>query len=97
MRPVMNYQQPGIKKIKSLLLTALFLVMAFWAGAAAEKTGHIIQDVKGVFPVLVEEVKMFFQENVILPTDNYVSQIKFSAIITSLIAKEYFTGFIRGP
>lgn len=93
----MNYRQPKIKKIKSLLLTALLLFMAFWAGAAVEKTGHIIQDVKAVFPVLVEEVKTFFREKVILPADNYVAQIKFSAIITSLIAKECLAGFIRGP
>ncbi|KUK82612.1 MAG: Uncharacterized protein XD97_0390 [Pelotomaculum thermopropionicum] len=93
----MNYRQPRIKKIKSLLLTALFLVMVFWAGAVAEKTGHITQNAKEVFPVLVEEVKTFFREKVILPADNYVAQIKFSAIITSLIAKECLAGFIRGP
>jgi hypothetical protein len=97
MKTVMNYRQPGTKKIKSLLLTALLLVMAFWAGAAAEKTGHIIQSVKAVLPVLVEEAKIFFRERVILPADEYVAQIKFSVIITSLIAKESIAGFIRGP
>lgn len=92
-----NYSQPRNKKIKSVLLVALFLAIAFLAGAVAERTGHILQEAEAVLPGILDGTELFLREKIFIKVVDIVEQIKLFVVITSLIIKEFFSGLIRGP
>lgn len=97
MRTISDYRPVRFKKIKSLLLTALLLAMAFLAGAAAEKTAHFLQDVMVLAPVALDGVKTFLRERVVFKVNTVADQIKWAAVITLSIITEPVSCLIRGP
>ena len=97
MRTITEYRPARSKRWKSLFLTALLLTMAFLAGAIAEKTVHFLQDVKAALPAAQEEIKVFFRERVIFKLQAVADQVKWAAVITLLIVREYPSSLIRGP
>ncbi len=97
MKTVTVYRPTKAKRVKSLFLAALFLVMAFLAGAVTEKSAHFLQDVIAAAPFALNELKMFFKEKVIFKVGTVAEQAKWSAVIIISIIMQKGVHVIRGP
>jgi len=97
MRTISVYRPTKTKRVKSLFLIALLLATAFLAGAVAEKTAHILQDVTAAAPVALERIKSFLREKVIFKVHTAAEQIKWAAVIILSITTETGSHVIRGP
>ncbi len=97
MKTIAVYRPTKAKKAKSLFVVALLLVMAFLAGAVAEKSAHFLQDVISAAPVALDEVKAFLREKIIFKVGTAVDQAKWSAVIIISIIMQAGSHVIRGP
>lgn len=97
MKTIAVYRPTKAKKAKSLFVVALLLVMAFLAGAVAEKSAHFLQDIIAAAPVALDEVKAFLREKIIFKVGTAVDQAKWSAVIIISIIMQAGSHVIRGP
>lgn len=97
MRVISDYRPARFKKVKSLFVMALLMVMVFLAGAAAEKTAHFLQDVINAVPVALDGMKTFLRERLIFKVNAAADQIKWATVITLSIIMEPLSYLIRGP
>lgn len=96
MKTAMN-RSVGFNKLKTIIITALLLFLAFLAGAIVERTDNFLQNITVIVPVAIEEVKAFFSEQLILEVNTVAECLKWGSIITILIFEHHLTGLIRGP
>ncbi|TEB17850.1 hypothetical protein Psfp_00345 [Pelotomaculum sp. FP] len=97
MRTIANYRPAKGQKIKSLLITLLFLAAAFLAGAAVQKQANFIQDLIAAAPVALEGIKAFLNEKVVFKVNTVTSQFKWTVAITLLVIKDFIWHSVRGP
>ncbi|MCL6635623.1 MAG: hypothetical protein K6T29_07630 [Peptococcaceae bacterium] len=97
MRAVSGYRPARMIKIKSLLLTALLMAMAFLAGAVAEKTAHFLQDAAAALPAVLDGIKTFLRERFFFKFNAAVDQARRTAAIILAMATEQASCLIRGP
>ncbi|MDD2554120.1 MAG: hypothetical protein PHP51_06075 [Desulfotomaculaceae bacterium] len=97
MKTITVYRPVKKKKVKSLFLVALLLLMSFLAGAVTEKSVHFLQDVIEAAPIALNELKSFFREKIIFKVGAIVAQAKWSAAIIVSIIMQEGTHVIRGP
>lgn len=97
MRTMTGPRPVRFRKIKSLALTALLLTVAFLAGAVAERTNPFLQDAAALVPVVLEEIRDFFREQVFFKVNAAAEQLKWATVIALLIITESPGSLIRGP
>ncbi|OPY58851.1 MAG: hypothetical protein A4E55_00582 [Pelotomaculum sp. PtaU1.Bin035] len=97
MRAVLNYKHAGFNKTKTILFTALLLTIAFFLGAMAEKSAHILQDIMVITPEALNEIKTFFSDKIILKVNTVTGCLKWGSIITISIFEHSLSCLIRGP
>ncbi|MCL6557296.1 MAG: hypothetical protein K6U74_00575 [Firmicutes bacterium] len=81
MKPVTGYRGPGRKRAKSLIVTAILILTAFMAGAAAERSAHFLQDIMSLVPVAQESLTTFFRERVIFKITALIDCLKWTGVI----------------
>lgn len=97
MRTVLKYKSVGFNKIKTIFFTALLLSISFISGALIERSDHILQDIYMTAPVVLDEIKTFFREQIIIKVNSTVSYFKWGSVITLSIFERSLASLIRGP
>ncbi|MDF9407737.1 MAG: hypothetical protein A4E52_01185 [Pelotomaculum sp. PtaB.Bin013] len=97
MRTVLKYKSVGFNKIKTIFFTALLLSIAFLSGALVERSDHIIQDIYATAPVVLDEIKTFLHEQVIIKVNSTAGYFKWGSVITLSIFERSLASLIRGP
>lgn len=97
MRTIMNYRPAKGQKIKSLFVTLLLFAVAFLAGAAVQKKADFIQDLVLTAPVALESIKEFLNEKAVFKVNTITGQMKWTAVITFLVIKDFLWHSVRGP
>jgi len=96
-RAVSGYRTVKTRKTGGLFLTALLLAAAFFAGAVAERTAHILQDIVTAAPAALDEFKAFLREKVVFKVKVSSAHLKLPLAATCFMAQEQFSCLIRGP
>lgn len=97
MRAVSDYRPSKMKKLKNIFLTMFLLVMAFLAGAVAEKSADFLQDVMAAAPVALDGFKTFLRERVIFKVKNESCQVKWATATAFTAVQKHLSSLIRGP
>ncbi|MCG9966843.1 hypothetical protein L9W92_02055 [Pelotomaculum terephthalicicum JT] len=97
MRTVLKYKAVGFNKTKTIFLTALLLLISFISGAMLERSDNFLQDIYAIAPVVLDEVKTFFREQVFIKVNSTVGCLKWGSVITLSIFERSLAGLIRGP
>lgn len=97
MRTVLKYKAVGFHKTKTILFTALLLSLSFLSGAMLERSDQFLQNVSATMPIFLNELKTFFNEQVIIKFNSAASYLKWGAVITASIFEQSLSGLIRGP
>jgi len=97
MKIVSRNKPVGFNKIKTVLFTALLLTIAFISGAAVERSDHFLQDLYAIAPVVFDEIKTFFREQIIIKVNTAAGFLKWGSVITLSIFECHLTYLIRGP
>jgi len=87
----------GFNKIKTIFFTALLLAIAFLSGALLERSDHIIQDIYTTAPLVLNEIKTFLHEQIIIKVNSTAGYFKWGSVIALSIFERSLTGLIRGP
>jgi len=97
MRTIAQYRPSKGQRIKSFLVTLMFFAVMFIAGAAVQREVDIIQDIITAAPVALEGIKEFLNEKVFFKVNTITCQMKWTAVITMLVIKDFFWCSVRGP
>lgn len=97
MRVVSKYRPAGFNKIKTVLFTTLMLCLAFISGAMLERSDHFLQDIYTIAPVVLDEIKAFLHEQMIIRIESATGFLKWGSAITLSICQNHLIYLIRGP